>query len=144
MTALDDLRHAAELLPAGASVTLTRETLLAVIGTGRDETTQVLRDELTVTDLAAQFQRSASTVRGWIEAGRFLGAYKLRGRDWRVPLAAVDAFRAHERGRRSQQTHDLGAWRRRSRTTTHTAYVRGATSADGSRERGDVEGSGGP
>ena len=32
MTALDDLRHAAELLPAGASVTLTREALLAAIG----------------------------------------------------------------------------------------------------------------
>ncbi len=104
MTALDDLRQAAELLPAGASVTLTREALLAAIGTGRDETTQVLRDELTVTDLAAQFQRSASTVRGWIEAGRFPGAYKLRGRDWRVTRAAVDVFRAHERGRPSQQT----------------------------------------
>ncbi len=60
MTALDDLRQAAELLPAGASVTLTREALLAAIGTGRDETTQVLRDELTVTDLAdTQFQHAA-------------------------------------------------------------------------------------
>jgi excisionase family DNA binding protein len=140
MTALDDLRHAAELLPAGASVTLTREALLAAIGTGRDETTQVPQEELTVTDLAAQFQRSASTVRGWIETGRFPDAYKLRGRDWRVPLAAVDAFRAQERGHRGQQTHDLGAWRRRSRTTTHTAYVRGATGPEGSRPRDEGQG----
>jgi hypothetical protein len=144
MTALDDLRHAAELLPVGASITLTREALLAAIGAGREEPTQVVRNELTVTDLAAQFQRSPSTVRGWIEAGRFPGAYKLRGRDWRVSLAAVDVFRAQERGRPSQQAHDLGAWRRRSRATNHVAYVRGASSADGLRKRDEGEGSGEP
>lgn len=144
MSALDDLRHAVALLPAGASVTLTREALLAAIGPGRDETSQVLRDELTVTELAEQFQRSTSTVRGWIEAGRFPGAYKLRGRDWRVPRAAVDVFRAHQRGRPSQPTHDLGAWRRRSRPTTPTVYVRGATISGGSRERDEREGSGEP
>lgn len=37
-------------------------------------------------------------MRAWLEAGRFPGAYKLRGRDWRVPPDAVEAFKARERG----------------------------------------------
>jgi excisionase family DNA binding protein len=115
VTALDNLRQAAELLPPGASVTVTREALLAAIGRAPTAPAEAPTDDLTVADLAARFQRSASTVRGWIEAGRFPGAYKLRGRDWRVSPAAVDAFREHERRRPSRGTHDLGAWRRRQR-----------------------------
>jgi len=32
-------------------------------------------------------------LRGWCEAGRFPGAYKLHDREWRIPLAAIEAFR---------------------------------------------------
>jgi len=66
-------------------------------------------DEFTVGEVARRFHRSASTVRGWCEHGRFEGAYKLNGRDWRIPATAVDAFLAEQRG--ESRVRRLGAWR---------------------------------
>ena len=79
--------------------------------------------DATVAELAARFHRSPSTIRGWLEAGRFPGAYKLNGRDWRVPPDALAAFLAAQRTRPTPEqnvtvaaepapSHDLGAWRR--------------------------------
>ena len=68
-------------------------------------------------------------IRAWIAAGRFTGAYKLSERDWRVPLAGLDAFVASRKPamvvveaprpvkrRKSRagdgEAVDLGAWRR--------------------------------
>src|SRR2546425_1057650 len=65
--------------------------------------------DLTVAEVATRFHRAASTVREWCEHGRFEGAYKLNGRDWRIPLAAVDAFLAKQRGEHPDA--QLGAWR---------------------------------
>jgi excisionase family DNA binding protein len=65
--------------------------------------------DLTVSELAARFHRSASTVRDWCEHGRFEGAYKLNGRDWRIPQVGVDAFLAEQRG--EGVVAQLGAWR---------------------------------
>lgn len=49
--------------------------------------------DLTVTALAARLGRPVSTIRAWVKAGRFgPTVYKLSERDWRVPVAAVDAF----------------------------------------------------
>jgi hypothetical protein len=53
--------------------------------------------DLTVQDLAGRYGKKVSTVRGWFEAGYFPGAYKLRGREWRAPAAAVRAFEEAER-----------------------------------------------
>lgn len=47
---------------------------------------------LTVRELGVRLHRSPSTVRGWVEAGRFEGAFKLSGRDWRIPITAVATF----------------------------------------------------
>jgi hypothetical protein len=49
-------------------------------------------DVLTTAELGARLHRSASTIRGWCEAGRFVGAFKLNGRDWRIPIVAVETF----------------------------------------------------
>jgi excisionase family DNA binding protein len=65
--------------------------------------------EFTVAELAARFHRSPSTVRDWCEHHRFDGAYKLNGRDWRIPRAAVDAFLAEQRG--ENPVTQLGDWR---------------------------------
>jgi excisionase family DNA binding protein len=53
--------------------------------------------DLTVDQLAQFFGKRPGTIRGWVEEGRFQGAYKLRGKAWRVPHAAVEAFQARER-----------------------------------------------
>ena len=87
---------------------------------------------LTVRQLGEQLHRSPSTVRAWVEAGRFAGAVKV-GRGWLVPAVAVSAFldgqrpdspaaggtispvpspRPRPRGARDATAPDLGAWRR--------------------------------
>ncbi len=69
----------------------------------------------TVHDLATLFGKRPSTVRAWIERGDFPGSYKLHGKEWRVPPAALDAFQRAQRAR-SVTPHagakpDLAAWR---------------------------------
>lgn len=112
MTPLDRLRQAVELLPEGASLSLTRETLLEALGPAGDVSNAPPVGDLTVTELAERFRRNASTIRGWIEIGRFSGAYKLNRRDWRVPLAAVEAYEAQQRGQRGETDVDLSGWRK--------------------------------
>ena len=53
--------------------------------------------DLTVPQLAARLGRKPVTIRGWCEHGRFVGAYKLNGRDWRIPLSGVLAFETAQR-----------------------------------------------
>jgi len=106
----DRLRELAGRLPPGGSIVLTREGLLdlaAVVASPVE--TLAAPDEFTVGEVARRFHRSASTVRGWCEHGRFEGAYKLNGRDWRIPTTAVDAFLAEQRG--ESRVRRLGAWR---------------------------------
>jgi len=46
---------------------------------------------LTVREVGALLHRSPSTTRGWLVAG-VLAGFKLRGRDWRVRRADLQAF----------------------------------------------------
>src|SRR6266849_1274790 len=123
MNPLVQLRTAAAALPPGTLVTLSREALLDVLGggggdrvAGGDGSPQVAVD-LTVTDLAQRFRRHPSTIRQWLESGRLEG-YKLFGREWRVPLAAVAAFQDHQRqgrergGSLARSAPSLGDWRK--------------------------------
>jgi hypothetical protein len=107
MNLANRLRELAERLPPGTALTLTREGLLALAAD--DVAPDAPQVDLTVAELAARFHRAASTVRQWCERGRFEGAYKLNGRDWRVPLVALDGFLAKQRGER--RVAQLGAWR---------------------------------
>src|SRR6266511_3772311 len=110
MSLADRLRALAERLPSGGSLTLTRHALLNLVASDGGQAGQApTRADLTVAELAAQFHRSASTVRDWCEHGRFEGAYKLNGRDWRIPQAAVDTFLGEQRSK--GPVAPLGAWR---------------------------------
>jgi hypothetical protein len=110
MNLADRLRELAERLPTGGSLTLTRDGLLELAtGAKRQPDELPSQAEFTISELAARFHRSASTVRGWCEHGCFDGAYKLNGRDWRIPQASIDAFVSKQRGARS--VVGLGAWR---------------------------------
>jgi hypothetical protein len=120
VTPLERLRQAAELLPAGASVTVTREALLEVLGGPPLQTSAQPAGDLTVEQLAAHFKCSGSTVRGWLERGLLLGAYRLPGEKragaWRVPAAALEAFRGGTRPRAVKRSRaDLSAWRQHRR-----------------------------
>ena len=70
--------------------------------------------DLTIRDVARAFGKSPSTVRAWVERGDFAGAYKLNGKQWRIPASAVDAFQNRQRGRAGRRRRDRGrlsAWR---------------------------------
>jgi hypothetical protein len=106
----DRLRELAERLPQGVSVTLTRDGLLGLATEhAPDPDPPAAPGDCTIAELAGRFRRSTSTIRGWCERGRFAGAYKLNGRDWRIPPAGVDAFLAQQRG--EDPVAPLGAWR---------------------------------
>ena len=65
--------------------------------------------DLTIPGLALLFGKRPSTVRGWVERGDFPGAYKLHGREWRVPASAIQAFQDTQR--RLSGRSGLSAWR---------------------------------
>src|SRR5437867_8545726 len=67
------------------------------------------RVDLTIRDLAQLFGKQPSTVRAWVERGDFPGAYKLHGKEWRVPESGVEAFQNRQRGTTSDTR--LSAWR---------------------------------
>src|SRR2546422_8523983 len=104
---LADLRELVARMPPGSTVTLPRDALLEAVGA---PDAPEMPADLTVAEAATRFHRSASTIRTWTEEGRFIGAYKLNGRDWRIPVAAVAQF--IERQRHQGAGHDLGAWRK--------------------------------
>jgi helix-turn-helix protein len=75
--------------------------------------------DFTIAQVADRFGRDPSTVRGWLAAGRFPGAYHFRGRERRIPLAAVLAFEDQQRTappprkkpRSRHRKPKLGDWR---------------------------------
>lgn len=53
--------------------------------------------DLTIRDVAEMFGKRPSTVRAWVERGDFAGAYKLHGKEWRVPADSVREFQEEQR-----------------------------------------------
>lgn len=121
MTLADRLRRIVSAMPAGASVTLPVSELRGWIeedGQPFDDSQEIVID-LTVEQIAEQFDRTPACVRGWCRAGRLPGAYRLNRREWRIPRAALAAYLEAERDRPTASSSprraggsDLGAWRR--------------------------------
>jgi excisionase family DNA binding protein len=119
VTAREWLRGLLDRLPPGQPVTVTlpREWAEALAGTAQETPTgPVGAFDLIVGDVAALVGRKPSTVRLWCEEGRFPGAYKLNGREWRIPAAALEAWVARARSGQGkpEQPIDLGSWRRKA------------------------------
>ncbi len=90
-------------LPDGFPVTVPKEYILELRdGSGSEAVTAPPNGaDLTVHEVATRFGRDPSTVRLWISQGRFSGAYRFQGREWRIPPAALAAFEETERLRAS-------------------------------------------
>jgi hypothetical protein len=119
MSARDALRVYAEALPPGTVLPVPRELLLELLaGAPAQVPTEAPARDLTVADLAGHFGRSPGTIRAWLEAGRFEGAYKLRGKSWRVPVGALAGFVEAQRRQADPSQATVGrvvpldAWRR--------------------------------
>ncbi len=69
------------------------------------------RVDLSIRELARLFGKQPSTVRAWVERGDLPGAYKLHGKEWRVPVSAVEAFQNGQRRRTAKSEARLSAWR---------------------------------
>lgn len=78
--------------------------------------------DLRVEDVAEMYDRSPAAVRTWCRDGRLPGAYRLRGREWRIPRESLETFRESQPKkaggpsstppRRRGKSADLGAWRK--------------------------------
>jgi hypothetical protein len=118
---LNDIINALRALPPGAALLLTREAVESELRAGAGVQALGETTDMTVSEAAARLGRAASTVGGWCAAGLLPGAFRLRGREWRVPLAGLRQFMSDERerqepGRTRQPGGDisranLGAWR---------------------------------
>ena len=111
---LESLRAAVAAMPPGALVP--RDWLLEQLGEVSTEAPTPVapappaRVDLTIRGLAQLFGKQPSTARAWVERGDFPGAYKLNGKEWRVPVSAVDAFQDRQR-RLAKSEPRLSAWR---------------------------------
>ena len=111
------LAQVARLLPPGSAVLLPVESFLA-----DEECSNGSQDwlaDFTVNRVASELSRSPSTVREWCRAGKIPEAYRLNGREWRIPRSGLQKYlnRQDGSGPRSPRRHreiDLSAWRRES------------------------------
>lgn len=95
-TTIDSLRAALEVMPSGTLVP--RDWLLERLSNGRAANSGAVVD-MTIPELARLFGKRPSTVRAWVERGDFAGAYKLHGKEWRIPAAAIAEFQSNQRHR---------------------------------------------
>ena len=117
------LRDALSLLPAEAMVPVgwVRDQLAAESPGAGTVTPKDDGVDLTTADVGTMFNRSESTVRQWCADGLLPGSYRLNGREWRVPLSAVQAMQAAQAQSAKESSTprppsctrpaDLGQWR---------------------------------
>ena len=85
-----DLALAVEGVPDGGSVTLPVTWLRERLRLDGPEENVVV--DLTVEQAAKKLGRSPSTVRNWLAAEEIPGAYRFKGREWRIPPSALERF----------------------------------------------------
>ena len=113
--ALESLRAALAAMPPGTLVP--RDWVLEQLSGGVHASQEAATPapatpvDLSIRDLAQLFGKQSSTVRAWVERGDFPGAYKLNGKEWRVPLGAVEGFQNLQR-QRSRPISKVSAWRK--------------------------------
>ena len=112
MSAADRLRALVNMLPPDAAVMLTASTLREWLDAEGDpiENSHLSADP-TAGEVAEALGRSMSTIRAKCAGGEIPGAYKLNGREWRIPR---EAFRAYLEAQRSGSTQRSEAAPRRS------------------------------
>ena len=71
--------------------------------------------DLSCADVAKMLSRTPGCIRGWCKSGEFARAYRLNGREWRIPRASLRAYLDAHGSKKSAQTAEpinLGRWRK--------------------------------
>ena len=104
-------------MPPGSAVSLPVEWLRSLLA---EDARQGGRPDrlLTLEEVAELAGRSKSTVRTWANSGMIEGAFRLHGREWRIPSRAwerhLESLQKGEEGPEVAEVGsvDLGSWRR--------------------------------
>ena len=124
MTLHELLAAMIEPMPEAASITLPVGWLRAQLEEdGGGLTAEEPIVDLTAEEFAELLGRKPSTIRGWLIAGEIVEAYKLKGREWRIPRAAARRYLDAQRNGGGQTPvaeelpkhrsgHRRGAWRK--------------------------------
>jgi hypothetical protein len=92
------LRLVVEAQPAGSSVLLVREHVLALLGEATPAQTGVgLETEFCCKAVGEILGRHDSTIRSMCYRGEFPGAYRQNGREWRIPTSAIREYQTTQR-----------------------------------------------
>ena len=143
---LERLRRDVEAMPPGAL--LPRDWLLDRLADDRPSpslpTGPAPKVDLGVRDISRLFGKRPSTVRAWLERGDFPGAYKLQGKEWRVPEGGIDAFQDRQRtgahaAQRGGTSGRLSDWRKVKRADTSRRSQSGPDAATKRSSRGNAE-----
>ena len=116
MSVHERLRQLVAALPSqDSAVTFTRADLMALIDEEPGAAASGSTADLTVEEVAHETGRAPSTIRGWLTSEALRG-YKLNGRDWRVPRAALrDYLDTQSSGatdaKREGSAVEITAWR---------------------------------
>jgi excisionase family DNA binding protein len=70
---------------------------------------------MTIEEIAEQLRVTTRTVKTYIYAGLFPGAFQLPGRHWRVPASVFQSFIENRRTSRPQRTSKRKATKKRQR-----------------------------
>lgn len=92
MTVLERLRRLVEAAPRGTLVPV--EALAELLDAGETSASSLSDPAVdhTAADVAEMLDRTPAAVRAWCAAGKIPGAYRLNGREWRIPAAALRAY----------------------------------------------------
>ena len=111
------LRILAKSYPHGSTVPVPCGWLLELLEGGQPSAAPpALEQDLTCKAAGAVLGRHDSTIRAMCERGELIGAYRHRGREWRIPPAAIRAYQDAQRIGKppsltgGKLTH-LNAWR---------------------------------
>jgi excisionase family DNA binding protein len=108
LTLRDRLARIVEALPSGSAVTLPRDELARWIDAGDPEPMA----DYTVEHVAELLNRRPSTARGLCASGA-IRAYKLNGREWRIPSSALREYLDRQANPDDDldSDDDLSSWR---------------------------------
>jgi len=106
-------------MPPGSSVSLPVDWLQSLLEQEVKRVGDMPDDLLTLEEVGKRLGRAVSTARSWCNSGKIPGAFRLHGKDWRIPTKALQELiesqsRAEQapKGIPSHPGAELASWRR--------------------------------